>query len=103
MRLTGIALLLIACSLPACAQDSRLEKRKDWPTAFQTAHYEVRSTCTREQARKLADATTPDARTKAERALQQAETDLAAVKRHSLLETVQGAVKEAHAALHRGS
>ena len=51
-------------------------------------------------ARKLADATTPDARTRAERALQQAEADLAAVKRHSLLETVQGAVKEAHAAIH---
>ncbi len=54
-------------------------------------------------ARKLADATTPDARSRAESALQQAEADLAAVKRHSLLESVQGAVKEAHAALHRGS
>jgi len=54
-------------------------------------------------ARKLADTTTPEARTKAERALQQAEGDLATVKRHSLLETVQGAVKEAYAALHRGS
>jgi hypothetical protein len=55
MKRLGIALLLTACSLTASAQDGKLEKRKDWPTTFQTAHYEVRSTCTREQARKLAD------------------------------------------------
>jgi hypothetical protein len=54
-------------------------------------------------ARKLADSPAPEARARAGQALRQAETDLAAVKRHSLLETVQGAVKAAQAALHRGS
>jgi hypothetical protein len=54
-------------------------------------------------ARKLAESPAPDSRPKAERALERAEADLAAVKRHSLLETVQAAVRDAHAALHRGS
>ncbi|HVR85405.1 MAG TPA: serine/threonine-protein kinase [Planctomycetota bacterium] len=54
-------------------------------------------------ARKLADTAGPQARTRAELALHQAESDLATVKRHSLLEPVREAVKEAHAALHRGS
>jgi len=54
-------------------------------------------------ARKLADSAAPDARARAERALEQAQSDLATVKRHSLLETVQGAVKDARTALHRGS
>ncbi|HLY11979.1 MAG TPA: protein kinase [Planctomycetota bacterium] len=54
-------------------------------------------------ARKLAGASTPESRSTAEAALKRAEADLAAVKRHTLLETVQGAVKEAHAALNRGS
>jgi tetratricopeptide (TPR) repeat protein len=54
-------------------------------------------------ARKLAESPTPDSRAKAERTLERAEADLAAVRRHSLLETVQGAVRDAHAALQRGS
>ncbi|HZF00137.1 MAG TPA: protein kinase [Planctomycetota bacterium] len=54
-------------------------------------------------ARKLADSSAPEARIQAQRALESAEADLATVKRHSLLETVQGAVKEAQVALHKGS
>ncbi|MBV8878385.1 MAG: protein kinase, partial [Planctomycetaceae bacterium] len=54
-------------------------------------------------ARKLAESAAPDARARAAKELERAEADLAAVKRHSLLETVQGALKEAQAALNRGS
>jgi hypothetical protein len=54
-------------------------------------------------ARTLAGSTAADAREKAGRALERADADLAAVKRHSLLETVQAAVQEARAALQRGS
>jgi tetratricopeptide (TPR) repeat protein len=54
-------------------------------------------------ALRLAESPAGDSRSRAERALERAEADLATIKRHSLLETVQGAVKEAHAALQRGS
>jgi hypothetical protein len=45
--------LLLAWPGPASAQD--LEKRKNWPVTFQSAHYEVRATAPREAAKKLAD------------------------------------------------
>jgi len=54
-------------------------------------------------ARKIAEAGKPNARERAEDFLRKAQADLASVKRHSLLETVQGAVKEAHDAIQRGS
>jgi predicted Ser/Thr protein kinase len=54
-------------------------------------------------ARRLAESPSADSRAQAERALERAGADLATVKRHSLLETVQGAVREAQAALQRGS
>jgi hypothetical protein len=54
-------------------------------------------------ARRLADAGTPESKGLAVKAIEKAEADLAAIKRHSLLETVQGAVKEAHDALNKGS
>ncbi|HUR38318.1 MAG TPA: protein kinase [Planctomycetota bacterium] len=54
-------------------------------------------------ARKLAGSGKPDSRERAENFLKKAQSDLASVKRHSLLETVQGAVKEAHDAIQRGS
>jgi len=54
-------------------------------------------------ARKLAVSGKPDSRERAEALLKKAQSDLASVKRHSLLETVQGAVQEAHDAIQRGS
>ncbi|HVE41413.1 MAG TPA: hypothetical protein VNM14_16080 [Planctomycetota bacterium] len=45
--------LLLALVAPAFGQD--LEKRKNWPVMFQSAHYEVRATAPREAAKKLAD------------------------------------------------
>jgi hypothetical protein len=51
-RLPVLALLLAGVP-PAFAQD--LEKRKNWPVTFQSAHYEVRATAPREAAKKLAD------------------------------------------------
>jgi hypothetical protein len=54
-------------------------------------------------ARVLAVSGKPDSRERAEALLKKAQSDLASVKRHSLLETVQGAVKEAHDAIQRGS
>jgi tetratricopeptide (TPR) repeat protein len=54
-------------------------------------------------ARALLDNRTPENLERARRELTQAEADLAAVKKHSLLETVQTAVKEAQAALKGGS
>ncbi len=54
-------------------------------------------------ARKLAESGKPDAKERAESFLKKAQLDLVSVKRHSLLETVQGAVKEAHDAIQRGS
>jgi tRNA A-37 threonylcarbamoyl transferase component Bud32 len=54
-------------------------------------------------ARKLAEPGKSDARERGESFLKKAQDDLASVKRHSLLETVQSAVREAHDALQRGS
>lgn len=54
-------------------------------------------------ARTLARTGRSDARERAESLLKKAEADLTTVKRHSLLETVQGAVKEAHDAIQSGS
>jgi hypothetical protein len=51
----GVVFLLLASLPPASPQDGKLEKRKDWPLVFQSAHYEVRATCAREPAKKLAD------------------------------------------------
>ncbi len=48
-------LVLAALACGTLAQDRDLEKAKDWPTTFTTAHYEIRSNCTRDQAKKLAD------------------------------------------------
>src|SRR5438309_10492876 len=45
--------LLLAVVPPASTQD--LDKRKNWPVMFQSAHYEVRATAPREAAKKLAD------------------------------------------------
>jgi len=53
MRKMCALALLLALSAPADAQD--LEKRKNWPVMFQSAHYEVRATAPREAAKKLAD------------------------------------------------
>jgi hypothetical protein len=55
------------------------------------------------QARALAESRTPGALERAGRALSQAESDLSTVRKHSLLETVQAAVKEAQAVLKSGS
>jgi tetratricopeptide (TPR) repeat protein len=54
-------------------------------------------------ARRLAGNGTPESRALAAKALEKAQADLTAVKRHTLLETVQGAVKEAADALNKGS
>jgi tetratricopeptide (TPR) repeat protein len=51
------------------------------------------------QARVLTESKAPDALAQAGRALVRAEADLASVKKHSLLETVQQAVREAQIAL----
>lgn len=54
MRIPILVALLLP--MPAAAQDkSKLETRKDWATSFSTAHYEVRSTCTPQQVKPLAD------------------------------------------------
>jgi serine/threonine protein kinase len=55
------------------------------------------------QARMLAESRTPEALERAGRALSQAESDLSTVRKHSLLETVQAAVREAQAVLKSGS
>jgi tetratricopeptide (TPR) repeat protein len=55
------------------------------------------------QARALAESRTPQGLERAGRALTQAESDLSTVRKHSLLETVQAAVKEAQALLKSGS
>jgi tetratricopeptide (TPR) repeat protein len=54
------------------------------------------------QARALAESGTSEGLGRAARALTKAESDLSAVKKHSLLETVHGAIKDAHAALKSG-
>jgi len=51
------------------------------------------------QARALVESRAPDALERAGRALVRAEADLASVKKHSLLDTVQSAVRDAQAAL----
>lgn len=55
------------------------------------------------QARSLADAKTPESLERAGRAISKAEADLAAVKKHTLLDMVQAAVREAHQAILRRS
>jgi predicted Ser/Thr protein kinase/tetratricopeptide (TPR) repeat protein len=54
------------------------------------------------QARKLAESRTPSGSEQAGRALARAESDLAGIKKHSLLETVQAALREAQAAIRTG-
>jgi tetratricopeptide (TPR) repeat protein len=51
------------------------------------------------EARALAESGSPDALARAGRALVRAEADLASVKKHSLLDTVQSAVRDAQAAM----
>src|SRR6185295_4100515 len=54
------------------------------------------------QARKLAESRTAAGSEQASRALARAEADLSGIKKHSLLETVQAAVRDAQAALKTG-
>jgi len=54
-------------------------------------------------ARALVETRTPQALERAGRALTQAEADLAGARKHTLFDTVQEAVREAHAALKSGS
>ena len=54
------------------------------------------------QARFLVDTRAPDAQERAGRALAKAEADLSGIRNHTLLETVQAALKEAHSALKSG-
>lgn len=54
MRAMALFLPLVAGLLGAAPQDA-LEKRRNWPVAFQSAHYEVRATCAPADAKKLAD------------------------------------------------
>jgi hypothetical protein len=54
-------------------------------------------------ARMLAESRSPEALERAGRVLAKAEADLAGIKKHTLLETVQSAVKEAQAAVRGGS
>jgi hypothetical protein len=51
------------------------------------------------QARALAESRSPDGQERAARALAKAEADLSQIRKHSLLETVQAAIKEAQTAL----
>src|SRR5687767_14158253 len=54
IHMSRLALLLLpALALAAPAQD--LDRRKDWPVVLRSAHYEIRSTCTPVQAKKLLD------------------------------------------------
>ena len=55
MKQIVLAALVWGGLVGARPQDRGLEKKKDWLTTFTSARYEVRSNCTREQAKKLAD------------------------------------------------
>lgn len=52
-RVTAAIPLFLLAAWPATAQD--LDNKKQWPVVLRSAHYEIRSTCTREQAQKLID------------------------------------------------
>jgi hypothetical protein len=50
-----MCVLALVLALPVASRAQDLEKRKNWPVMFQSAHYEVRATAPREAAKKLAD------------------------------------------------
>ncbi len=51
---TALALVVAWLAVPVL-QERKLENEKDWPTAFSSVRYDIRSNATREHAKKLAD------------------------------------------------